>query len=294
MTDYLDTYRQIEEPYEGVDDLLLQLNHPRGIQFDIDGDPSWDVHAMFYRFDYRRELPLDAQPTNALTAVAPSGTTLLDFDAIEVLNRFSWPIYLEVRADWFALLNQGVVQTATGNSDSHATQVELAGFPLNLVRCETIASAACLVDGVRAGQVTVTTGPVVSLVVDGVGPGGTVVSDSPVAHIRVQAAEWVVVPQVRLIVNGEPVFVSPIEPGESRDDVGVLDATYSIPIASSEDSWVVAEAGWPVDEARPTDHQAAFGQTWDRVAPGYLPIGFTNPVRIDVTGDGWQAPGLPD
>ena len=58
-----------------------------------------------------------------------SGLGNADFDAIELYNRASLALYLETRADYFALLHAGLVKTATGNSDSHSLAGEPAGAP---------------------------------------------------------------------------------------------------------------------------------------------------------------------
>ena len=55
------------------------------------------------------------------------------------------------------------------------------------------------------------------------------------------------------------------------------------------DSWVVAEAGWPLEDDATTS--PVVEGLYGLVAPGYVPIGFTNPVRIDADGDGeWRPP----
>ena len=50
---------------------------------------------------------------------------------IELLNGPSLLRYRRVRDDWFALLRQGIVRTATANSDSHRAG-EIAAAPRNL------------------------------------------------------------------------------------------------------------------------------------------------------------------
>src|SRR5262249_48120557 len=77
--------------------------------------------------------PLDAPENEPLVRrTAADGTRAIDFDAMEVMNGDSWPQYLAVRADWYALLRQGVRRTGTANSDSHAAS-ELVAYPRNYV-----------------------------------------------------------------------------------------------------------------------------------------------------------------
>ena len=57
---------------------------------------------------------------------------------------------------------------------------------------------------------------------------------------------------------------------------------------------MILEAGWPLDQAYPSDAAVSLGDyRW--VAPEHLPLAFTNPVRFDVDDDGaWTPPGLPE
>ena len=75
------------------------------------------------------------RPRTSRSCAAPAadGTRAIDFDAIEVMNGDSWPQYLATRADWYALLRQGVRRTGTANSDSHAPS-ELIAYPRNYVQ----------------------------------------------------------------------------------------------------------------------------------------------------------------
>ena len=138
---------------------------------------------------------------------------------------------------------------------------------------------------------TVSTGPILELAVLSDGrwyrPGEGDVSGATAVRVRVQAAPWVPVPEVRLIANGEVVqriLLPAPRVGESLDWERVW------PLSPAQDSWVSAEAGWPLEA-----HVAPVswpGGAYAKVAPGYVPVGFTNPVRIDVDGGGWSAPGM--
>lgn len=279
---------------------ISQLNHPRGIQFAVGEEINVDAHALFSHFEFDPAVPL-TDPNNAwlVTPGAESGTRGLDFDALEIANRFSRTGYLAVRADWFALMNQGFFLTGTGNSDSHALEVERAGFPDNLVRMPPPApgeslDADAFVAAIRAGHVTVSTGPVLDLEVvaaDGRagGPGDLVGGDRLIARIHVRAAAWVPCPAVRLVVNGELLFETLLP---RRDDV-ILDHIVELPLSLKGDAWVLAEAGTPIGVMQ-SDVQVDWPAPWAWILPEYEPLAFTNPVRVDVDGDGaFSAPGLP-
>ena len=246
---------------------LLQLNHPRGIQFNDDNPPRLDAHAPF----------ADSDPRSTL-----------DIDALEVVNRFSWPLYRAVRADWFAMLARGQAPTATGNSDSHGVAVEEAGMTINLVRLQrgpgdsAATVGVALVEAVRSGQLTVSTGPIVDLVVEGATtgrPGDHLAHPGRAVTVtaRVRAAPWVPVPELRLVQDG--VVVARVAlPAPAGVGGLALDHHLTVTRPVNAASWFVAEAGWPLDDDR--THGIPVGGDYATVAPGFVPLGFTNPVWV--------------
>ena len=292
LATHLDAFRERQRRAPDAtagDELLLQLNHPRGLQVLPEEGPGWFRHALFNRFGYDRRVPIGEGSNAWLTRARPgTGTTALDVDAIEVLNRFSTAHHREVREDWFTLLNHGRFPTGTGNSDSHSLAVELAGFPVNLVRLPGAATGAPdvtrFVEAVRGGALSVSTGPVVELSVEGRGgaiafPGGRIPAGKGAVTVRVEvrAAPWVPVDVVRLVANGEVVHEQAVSASSSVERARV---EWRLPV--DRDTWVLAEAGF---EGGPG---ARLGD-YALVAPGHVPLGFTNPVRID-DGDGVWTP----
>jgi hypothetical protein len=247
---------------------LVQINHPRGIQFRPDNPARPQAHALFTHAGLDRDAPLNDQPLVALLAKA---------DAVEVLNRFAWSRYQEVRADWFALMNAGIRMTATGNSDSHGLALEQLGLPANLV---TTTGLDGLAAAIQAGKVGVSTGPVVDLVVTSgdtrATPGDTLrVSNAAVeVELRVRAAPWVPVAEIRLVHDGVIVHRQALTETEAIERIRVV-----LPQAVVADGWIVAEAGWPIDDTTQTSPEV--GGLYAQVAPGYVPIGFTNAVWLD-------------
>jgi hypothetical protein len=115
----------------------------------------------------------------------------------------------------------------------------------------------------------------------------------PLKEVRVEvevlAAPWVPVPELRIIVDGEVHHISLLRGAQAA---GVLRGAWSGIVPIEGDTWILAEAGWSLlAEDRPQSGPYA------KVAPGHVPIGFTNPVRVDANGDGeWTArinPNLP-
>ena len=254
--------------------LLVQLNHPRGIQFWPDKAHRRDAHGLFEELQFDRDLPPEKQSDERFRkGLKSNDKSIMSFDAIEVLNRFSIEGWREVRLDWFALLNHGHRITGTGNADSHSSQLEAIGFPVNLVRVQR-AHQHDFVEAVREGAVRVTTGPLVDL---SVRCGDLVIQPSQAdnrvagschADVHVQAARWVPVHEVRLIINGE-IY--------RREWVGTMgsDRRFSFSLPRAQAMWLIAEAGWPLEKEGRLQ-----GTLFDRLAPGHVPIGFTNPIWL--------------
>jgi len=209
------------------------------------------------------------------------GPDPFDFDVIEIMNRASIDLWFEVRSDWFALMNSGRFPTGTGNSDTHSLQVEWVGFPINLVDVGENHQRT-FVEAVQQGKVVVSNGPIVSMSVtnqsqETAGPGELLNSQgSVVVTATVRAASWVPVDELRFIVNGEVVQTNAIE--ESQQ---VNRGEWSMELSTERDSWVLVEAGNALD-----DLSIDNGSLYSLLAPSHVPIGFSNPVRLDHNGDG--------
>jgi hypothetical protein len=240
---------------------------------------------------------------NAWMADTDNGARPMDYDAMEIINRSSWPGYTQVRRDWFAMLGWGRRITGVGNSDSHAMTTEYVGLPTNVAQCTRAAGddaagrdafILCWIRAVREGRIRVTTGPLVTLTLTA-GTSSAEIGDTidpaagVTAHVHVQAPDWVPVEEVRLVIDGEVVETRTLTKSDRSAD-GSLDLSDAWPVAvTGADQWVVAEAGWPLDRGYPDD-TTVLG-TYALVVPGYLPMGFTNPVFIDGDGDGMWGTG---
>lgn len=283
--------RAHEHPHSGVEDVVLQLNHPRGIHFPGKDEPRHRAWALFHARGLDPDVPIGDGANAWLQETAEGGELrAVDFDAVEVLNRFSLVTWRAVRRDWFALLSAGHRIVGTGNSDSHALEGERAGMTLNLVGTPPPAAGAPLdapafVAALREGRVLATTGPLVEVTLVGpdgaeVAPGGTASGGRHTARVRVRAAGWVPVPELRLVVDGVVVHREALGRAEGDE----LDHTTEVDVTLERDGWVLAEAGWPEEGGLP----APTGD-YALVAPQYAPVGFTNPVFVDVAGDDWTA-----
>jgi hypothetical protein len=222
--------------------------------------------------------------------------------------------------DWFTLLNLGFRYTALGNSDTHDKTGVEAGCPRNYVAAATdepgFLSDTDIATAVREGRVVATYGPFVRFTIDGEpnGPGSTVTGEGPhQADIEVQSPSWFDVERVELYANGTLVEEWEIE--SPNDDV--VNLSTSVELSPLEDTWYVviamgsgslAPAFTPV-EIPPIELQdvvtdalsgvSAVSTLLTAAAPipqthPVHPFALTNPIWIDLAGDGFDAPGLPD
>ncbi|MGH7857109.1 MAG: CehA/McbA family metallohydrolase, partial [Candidatus Binatia bacterium] len=316
-------YRRLRE--QGAD--VIQINHPRAPLQQGNTGIGWFNNAGF---DPTRPLLDPANAFLVTTEVVPGSgfphpgcggllddplerpdegtcTSNIDFDTLEVANAARPGDFLAwraVRRDWMSLLLQGVFKPATGVSDSHRLTVETPGYARTFVfgagdRPDALGLAA-FIDAVRAGRMTVSTGPVIRAsarsgdAVAAIGdtlsaPGGEVE-----LSVRVDAAPWIPVHEVRVLVNGvvERAEDVSLAAGTTR-----LDATF--PFSLPADGFIVVEAGpgLPVDpRVAPPPSGTGPGSAipFSEIVPGAIAFAFTNPIFVDAGEPGYSAPGLPD
>lgn len=216
--------------------------------------------------------------------------------------------------DWFTMLNRGVRRIGVGGSDVH-TEVGGygdAGSPRTLVETGDTDPAhvtdADFIDALRAGKVVVTNGPMIRFSIDGARIGDTLAVPAGRAvelRIQVERATWYDVDRVELYENG--TLLAELEP--KGPGVVVLDET--IEHTPERDAWyAVIALGLRGRSLAPVYSSAAlarFGtleltQRIYDVIPRLrglriprnpslyptFPFAITNPIWIDVDGDGWQ------
>ena len=248
------------DPENGV----IQLNHPvGGVQFGRDF--GW-ASAML--LSGREDLGGGPESAQSLFDRQPEGAAFAndDYHAQEVMNGTNNGQFLQYRAYWHYLLNQGEVRAGTANSDSHTLTDNVVGTPRNVVFTDTTLAdfdEASFNRSVREGRMFGTNGPVLlaTLTDDGVsvGPSSDVLEPSANASldIEVRAAPWVDVQEVRVLVNGEivetltdltPPPADPLSVPSSPAELLRLQA--SLPLAdllpAQGDAWISVEAGAPL------------------------------------------------
>ena len=221
--------------------------------------------------------------------------------------------------DWFTMLNTGVRVTAIGNSDTHSRFSIEAGCPRNYVYVDRDEPGGldeqAVADAVKAGHVVASYGPFVRFTAeDGAIVGDTVSVDDGVVtlNVEIQAPTWMTVDRVELYQNGVLIHEW------SGLDPDVVKMRETLEVAVTKDSWFVIIAMGdddlspvfsPVD-IPPIELQdvviealssvptvGAFlsaGVPVPRDGPVF-PFALTNPIFVDVDGDGLIAPpGIPE
>jgi len=251
----VEVYRQAREGFQCE---FLGVNHP------YRGGATFESYGITATSD-----PAAALPDLDLRMV----------DAVEVYNKFD---DVETVLDqnlpaWFNLLNRGYRIAAIGGSDSHTYDGNY-GNPRNLVPVDRPVSEDLpqteVFSAIKAFRSQVLGGPVVDVQVGGGSPGDVVTAAGGVVpvRLRVLAPPWMGLQFARLFVNGEAVRdFAPLESG----DVLRLDEEFDLVLES--DAHVVVVAGSTLAAHRMTP------------VSGKFPMSVTNPVFVDVDGNGYEA-----
>ena len=255
---------------------FVQLNHPRSPFEDEMGDNYFD-HLSFGGAAFDPTLPLSEVPNRILVDRSPEhGGADLDYHGVELLNGPDMLRYRKVRADWLSLLLQGERMTANANSDSHRLGV-VVGLPRTYVAMQDDALSAfdeeALLEALRAGRAWGSTGPLLDVRFEDSSIGDLHAGAAGTLRVVVSGAPWIPIEEWRVYVNGELVHRAPITTGEPK----------ALPLAFERDAFVTVEVEGPA-EGR-----------YAEALPGFTPFAFTNPIFIDVDGNGrFDAPGLPN
>ena len=288
-----DLYSLLRHEYQAS---VIQLNHARRSKPGRVSDGAFLTHLGNLGRGFDPTRPIDVAPNDRLLARSSDGRMrAVDFDAIELFNGPSYAAYLQIRDDWHALLRQGYRATATANSDTHGPG-EPAGYPRNYVRFDPDGewNEARWNEAVLAGRSFGSSGPLITAFeVNGRGMGELVAAPEGTAAIllAVAAAPWVPLEEVRLLADGEVVRrYRAEEPAEG----GTVRLRAEERLRFERDVFLTLEAGAALDADRGAwldQHSGVYSET---LAPGFVPIAFSNPIFVDVDGNGRFDPiGLP-
>ncbi len=193
---------------------------------------------------------------------------------VEVFNDRSWKESLDGTVkDWLSLLGTGRRIFAVGSSDSHGISRSPVGYPRTCLELGTDDPTSLDNDQVRdataAGKSSISGGIYVSASVGSIGPGGdaTGLGTTTDVHIRVQAASWVDVDSIDLVVDGV-ITTIPIVPGDANigDPAIRFEKDVSISVSTDPNAYVVV---------------AAYGNAdLEPVHPGRIAFGVSNPIFL--------------
>jgi hypothetical protein len=191
----------------------------------------------------------------------------------------------QVIADWLHLLKRGYYFPIVGSSDSHGIDREEPGYARTYVyyngeKANKLDTSA-LIQAMKKGQSFVSTGPIVEFSVNETCiPGNTLVVEKGKldVDITVRSAPWVSVDEVRIIVNGERKIILPVKAPREQ----ILRFQDRISLNLEYDSFIAIEVLgnetlFPVVQS---------STKYDGYECGPFPYALTNPIFVDVDGNG--------
>lgn len=251
---------------------ILQVNHPRA-----------------GRIGYFNNYQLDQE--SASFALLNFDTS---FDVLEVMNGpyFYSSNYVAID-DWLHLLNRGYYFPLVGSSDSHSIDKDEPGYCRTYVlyngkKGDNLDWPA-LAQAMKKGRSFATNGPLVEFKInDKYIPGDfmTTARREVNISIKVQSAPWVSVDEVRLIINGERKIIFPLKYQEKS----ILKFLEEVGLKLKKDSYIIVEV-LGKKSLYPVLQRAARGGEFENAT---LPYALTNPIFIDVDGNGKFDSPLPE
>lgn len=276
---------------------VVQLNHAGSGFFSAVGV---DTRTFWSRGDAALHRIGGAVPN---AATGDTGLFSDKFTALEIQNGFGESGAIKLMNSWFALMSRGVVRTGTAVSDTHKRHGD-AGHPRTWVKSSTDAAEqivpAAFAKALNEHRAFGSNGPFVVLKAKSgastAEPGDTLVANGPVTvEIEVRTPDWMNVTGVDLFVNAT---------GTATDDKGRIPDVLPTPRASLVlEPQTVEVNGGTAKVARVTTELTLDGDAWivalvkgdSDLFPvvgkgGVKPRAFTNPVLVDVGGNGWTPP----
>lgn len=216
----------------------------------------------------------------------PPGVTC-PFDAITILEGRAFLAMHGVQANWFRLLNAGYRVLIVGASGSRGVQWDEGGVPRTYMALRGQRSArGVLFDAaaefLRTGDGFVSTGPFIRMTVNERPGFGSVVAAKKgevTLNIDVLAAPRMSLSLLRIYVNGTARKTIKIDAASEE----VVRLRQAVTLKLDYDSWVVVEV-----KGYKGMHVTHLGQGLSAV----LPYAVTNPVWLDVDGDGRFTPPI--
>ena len=265
--------------WDDASDKVVQINHPNIAQMigdrDLNGEPDQGFRKMFAFAD--------------VIEVHPPAYIFQE----NAVGQDGWEGRGNAIKNWMQLLNLGYRIPGVVNTDAHWNYYG-SGWLRNYVRSPSDDPAkANLMDVCHAlerGQVVMTNGPFmeVEASTDGetVGPGDDLHAEGTVPRmkVRVQCPNWLDINRVQVFVNGRPDerfnFVRSHSAAGFGDGAVKFEREFELPL--SVDGHVIVAAA---AEGR------QLGRVYGPEQGSEMPIAVSNPIFIDIDGQGFQANG---
>jgi hypothetical protein len=266
---------------------IVQLNHP-----------EWNTLGFLSTLAYDPLFPITTPPNDFLLrpSALGTGTRNIDSDAIEILNGLTFATYKRARDIWMGLIDQGFPIAATAASDTHRVFLPSSGLPRTYVATAHEPGdfdATEFNDSLDEMHAIGTSGPFITAELlhdtETAGIGETITATTgPVSlHVRVQAPCWIPVGDLRIFANGVLYLQTDISTPTCTSAVR-FDGTFTL--TPSEDTHYVVET----EERLPRDTSVFYKQVGVYLYSGMTFLAFTNPLFVDVDGNGvFDPPGFP-
>ena len=215
------------------------------------------------------------------------------FDVLEVMNgpNFYTPRNYVAIKDWLHLLNRGYYFPLIGSSDSHLIDKQEPGYSRTYVIYEgeegDNLNWPVLARAIKKGRSFTSNGPIVNFKVNNRYTSGDyfTAQDGKVdIWLKVQSAPWIAVDEVRLILNGERKIIFPVKTSEKA----IQKIEKQISLKLDKDTYIIVEAIGK-KSLFPVLQKVSKGGLLKNAT---LPYALTNPVFVDVDGNGKFNPPL--
>jgi hypothetical protein len=266
--------------WDGASDKLVQQNHPDLAQIfgdrDLDGQADGGFREMFGFMDVIEVHP----PQGIFGELEPRSDGQVERNPI---------------LHWMQLLNLGYRIPGVVNTDAHYNFHD-SGWLRNYLKSSTDDPARIdtmeMVKAAEQGHLTMTTGPFLEVSATAAGsdtpahPGDDLrAADGQVAlRVRVQCSNWLDINRVQVFVNGRPSAelnrTRREHPSEFGQSVVKFDQTLTCRL-EKDAHLIVAAIG----------EGLTLGRVMGPVSGQQPPVAVSNPIFVDVDGNGFQANG---
>ncbi len=243
---------------------ILQVNHPRS-------------GTLGYFNNYQLDL------NSAATAKTNFDTS---FHVMEGMNGpYFYSSNYTTIIDWLHLINRGFYFPIVGSSDSHSIARGEPGYSRTYIYYNgeegQNLDVDALMDAVKKGHSFSSNGPIVDYTINRThipGDSFTAKDGKVLVNIQVQCTPWISIGEVRLIINGHRKMILPV----TTDSDSIIQFSEEIGLILSEDSYIAVEV-LGKDSLYPVLQSRARAGLLENAT---LPYALTNPIFIDVDGNG--------